>query len=88
MLVRRNEIRVRSHYGLARAKGSRELRRRVLSDIVKRRSFRVSQWPQAIRYALPARSCRCPQGDRRGSALSAYCLTAESRRFDLASWSF
>ena len=40
-LVRRNEIRVRSHYGLARAKGSRELRRRVLSDIVKRRFVRM-----------------------------------------------
>src|SRR5438270_373473 len=74
-LVRRNEIRVRSHYGLARAKGSRELRRRVISDIVKRRSFRVLEWPQAIRYALPACPCdrkivrRCfvsPLLDRRG----------------------
>ena len=30
------------HYGLARAKGSQELLGRVISDIVKRRSFRVT----------------------------------------------
>ena len=78
-LVRRNEIRVRSHYGLARAKGSRELRRRVISDIVKRRSFRVSCWPQANPVRAPgmtARSARigwkCFVGsvlDRRGPSV-------------------
>jgi hypothetical protein len=60
-LVRRNEIRVRSHYGLARAKGSRELRRRVLSDIVKRRSFRVSDWPQAGPVRTPGTFVSMPE---------------------------
>src|SRR5262245_11431889 len=100
MLVRRNEIRVRSHYGLARAKGSRELRRCVLSDIVKRRSFRVAivvvcvvgllmkAYKKATAVAHSRHVCVVPARGQRERALSVFCLTAGDCRFDLASWSF
>jgi len=59
--------------------------KRVISDIVKRRSFRVSWWSQDCwRYALPV-LCLVA---RSGVALCRLMLDRRSRRIDLASWSF
>jgi len=50
----------------------------VISDIVKRRSFRVSIVAASrFRYALPARSCRCP---RRGSPRKCFVGSVLDRR--------
>jgi hypothetical protein len=59
---------------------------RVISDIVKRRSFRVSFMAASHdRYALPAFSF-----DRKitRECFVGLLLDRRSRRFDLASWSF
>jgi len=58
----------------------------VLSDIVKRRSFRVSIVIERLR---PVRTPGISPDRKIGwNALSAFCLTAGGCRFDLASWSF
>jgi hypothetical protein len=65
---------------------SRVCDRRVISDIVKRRSFRVSERDRKI--ADGTRSRRFVRSQDQMKCFVGLLLDRRSRRFDLASWSF